>query len=441
MDAALNDKVPPHNIEAEQAVLGALLLNWTAMSEVVSILRPDRFYSLQNQVIYEAMQKLFSKNATGDTISLINELTVENKLEQAGGAAYIASLTDTVPSSANIDYYAEMVLDRAARRDLIHLSSELKTSSFNLQKKSDALLDDAEQKIFALAERNETTTVYSAKDIMFKEIELIEARYKSKNQFTGVPTGFAKLDTYTSGFQNSELIIIGARPSIGKTALALSMIQNIACEKRIPCGFFSLEMPYESIGMRLLAQEARVPMAKIRSGMLKVDDVKKIQDAAGRWFEAPLYTVDTPNMKLIDLRAVARRMVKNNKVKIIFIDYIGLISTEDPTAPVFEQVSLISKSLKALARELQIPIVALCQVARDAEGQEPNLAQLRGSGSIEQDADVVMFLHRDRIKDGDNIAAQDAKIILAKQRNGACGDIDIIFLPTFSKFENKAEDA
>ncbi len=440
MDTNLSDKVPPNNIEAEQAVLGALLLNWTAMSEVVSILRPDRFYSLQNQVIYEAMQKLFSKNATGDTISLINELTVENKLEQAGGAAYIASLTDTVPSAANIDYYAEMVLDRAARRDLIHISSELKASSFNLQKKSDDILDDAEQKIFALAERNETTQVYSAKDIMFKEIELIEARYKSKNQFTGVPTGFAKLDTYTSGFQKSELIIIGARPSIGKTALALSMIQNIACEKRIPCGFFSLEMPYESIGMRLLAQEARVPMQKIRSGMLKVDDVKKIQDAAGRWFEAPLYTVDTPNMKLIDLRAVARRMVKNNKVEIIFIDYIGLISTEDPTAPVFEQVSLISKSLKALARELAIPIVALCQVARDAEGQEPNLAQLRGSGSIEQDADVVMFLHRDRIKDGDSISAQDAKIILAKQRNGATGDIDIMFLPSYSKFENKADE-
>ena len=438
MDTSLSDKVPPHNIEAEQAVLGALLLNWGAMSEVVSILRPDRFYSLQNQVIYEAMQKLFSKNATGDTISLINELTVENKLEQAGGAAYIASLTDTVPSAANIDYYAQMVLDRASRRDLITISSELKASSFNLQKESKSLLDEAEQKIFALAEHNETTQVYSAKDIMFKEIELIEARYKSKNQFTGVPTGFARLDTMTSGFQKSELIIIGARPSIGKTALALSIIQNIACEKRIPCGFFSLEMPYESIGMRLLAQEARVPMQKIRSGMLKVDDVKKIQDAAGRWFEAPLYTVDTPNMKLIDLRAVARRMVKNNKVEIIFIDYIGLISTEDPTAPVFEQVSLISKSLKALARELNIPIVALCQVARDAEGQEPNLAQLRGSGSIEQDADVVMFLHRDRLKE--EVVAQDAKIILAKQRNGATGDVDIMFLPAYSKFENKADE-
>ncbi len=438
MESTLNDKVPPHNIEAEQAVLGALLLNWGAMSEVVSNLKPDRFYSLQNRTIYEAMLKLFSKNTTGDTISLINELTVENKLENAGGAAYIASLTDTVPSAANIDYYADIVLDRAGRRDLINISSELKTLSFNLQKKSKALLDEAEQKIFALAQHNETTKILPAKDIMIKEIELIEARYKSKNQFTGIPTGFAQLDTMTSGFQNSELIIIGARPSIGKTALALSMIQNIACEKHIPCGFFSLEMPYESIGMRLLAQEARVPMHKIRSGMLKVDDVKKIQDAAGRWFEAPLYTVDTPNMQLIDLRAVARRMVKNNGVKIIFIDYIGLISTDDPTAPVYEQVSLISKSLKALARELQIPVVALCQVSRDAEGEAPNLAQLRGSGSIEQDADVVMFLHRNRLKE--EVTAQDAQIILAKQRNGATGDIDIMFLPTYSKFENKADE-
>ena len=440
MDATLNDKVPPHNIEAEQAVLGALLIDWSAMAEVISTLnlRADRFYSLQNQVIFEAMMKLYVQNSTGDTISLINELTVENKLEQAGGAAYIASLTDMVPSAANISYYANIVLDRAARRDLIKISSELKASTFDLQKESKVLLDNAEQKIFALAERNETTKIVSAKDIMFKEIELIEARYKSKNQFTGVPTGFAKLDTYTSGFQKSELIIIGARPSIGKTALALSIIQNIACEKRIPCGFFSLEMPYESIGMRLLAQEARVPMQKIRSGMLKVDDVKRIQDAAGRWFEAPLYTVDTPNMKLLDLRAVARRMVKNQKVQIIFIDYIGLIATDDNKKEQWEQVSEISKSLKALVRELEIPIVALCQVSRDAEGNEPNLAQLRGSGSIEQDADVVMFLHRDRLKD--EVAAQDAKIILAKQRNGATGDINIMFLPAYSKFENKADD-
>lgn len=434
----LNDKIPPHSIEAEQAVLGALLLDWKSMADVVSILKSDRFYSIQNQTIYSALLKLYTNNITGDTISLINELTKEEKLEMAGGASYIASLTDTVPSAANIDYYAGMVVDRAVRRDLIKVSSELRASSYELNKDSNVILDSAEQKIFSLAEGNETADIHAAKDIMIKEIEIIDARFKSKSDFTGIPSGFAKLDTYTSGFQNSELIIIGARPSIGKTALALSMMQNIAVDKRISCGFFSLEMPYESIGMRLLSQEARVPMSKIRSGMLKIDDVKRIQDAASRWFEAPLYTVDTPNMRLLELRAMARRMVKNHSVKIIFIDYIGLITTENPNAPVYEQISEVSKSLKALARELEIPIVALCQVARDAEGQEPNLAQLRGSGSIEQDADVVMFIHRDRLKDEQVI--QDAKIVLAKQRNGATGDIEIAYLPTITRFENKKDN-
>ncbi len=438
MDEVLNDKVPPHSIDAEQAVLGALLLNWDAMADVVSILRPDRFYSLQHQAIYEALQKLYTKNVTGDVLSLINELTVENKLESAGGAAYIASLTDKVPSAANISYYANIVIDRSTRRELIKISSEMKASSFELGRDSSSLLDSAEQKIFALAERNETTEVHAAKDIMVKEIEIIESRYNSKNEFTGIPTGFAKLDTYTSGFQNSELIIIGARPSIGKTALALSMMRYIAVEKKISCGFFSLEMPYESIGMRLLSQEARVPMNRIRAGTLKLDDVKKVQDAAGRWYDAPLYIVDTPNMRLLELRAMARRLVVNQNVKIIFIDYIGLVATEDSSAPVYEQVSEISKSLKSMARELHIPIVALSQVARDAEGQEPNLAQIRGSGSVEQDADVVMFLHRDRLKD--ETPAQEAKIILAKQRNGATGDLPIMFIPAFSKFENKVDE-
>ena len=434
IETTLKDKVPPHDIEAERAVLGALLLNWGAMGDVIGKLRPERFYSLQNQVIFEALTELFSHNIQGDTLTLVDQLRKNNKLEQAGGTAYIASLTDTVPSSANIEYYADIVLDRATRRDLIKISSELKTESFELGRESTALLDTAEQRIFALAERNETTVIHDARNIMIKEIEIIDARYNSKNQFTGIPTGFGKLDSYTSGFQNSELIIIGARPSIGKTALALSMMQNIALEKNIPCGFFSLEMPYESIGMRILSQESRVPMHKMRSGMLKYEDVKKIQDAAGRWFEAPLYTVDTPNMKLLELRAMARRMVKNHKVKIIFIDYIGLITTENPNAPVYDQMSEVSKSLKALARELEIPIVALCQVARAAEGEPPNLAQLRGSGSIEQDADVVMFLHRERLKE--ETPVQEATLILAKQRNGATGDIKISFVPAYSKFEN-----
>jgi len=368
----------------------------------------------------------------------MNELTKEGNLERAGGAAYIASLTDTVPSSANVGYYADIVHDRSMRRELIRISSEIKASAFELSQESSRLLDAAEQRIFTLAERNESTVIHDVKNIMIKEIEIIESRFSSKNQFTGIPTGFALLDTYTSGFQNSELIIIGARPSIGKTALALSMMQHIALERKIPCGFFSLEMPYESIGMRILSQEARVPMQKMRSGMLKIDDIQKIQNAAARWFEAPLYTVDTPNMRLLELKAMARRMVVNNGVKIIFIDYIGLITTENPNAAVYEQVAEISKSLKALARELEIPIVALCQVSRDAEEKEPNLAQLRGSGAIEQDADVVMFLHRERLKI--ETPVQEAKLILAKQRNGATGDIDIMFVPAFSRFENRQDE-
>lgn len=439
----LKDSVPPHSIEAEQAVLGSLLLDWNnAIANVVSYLRPDRFYSIQHQLIFDAMLKLFNQNKICDTLSLSNQLSIDDNLEKAGGNAYLASLTDTVPSSANIEYYAKIVMDRATRRDLIRASSEIKSSAFDLQKESTTLLDGAEQKIFSIAERFDNSQIYDAKLIMMKEIELVQARCDSKNQFTGVPSGFAKLDKYTSGFQKSELIIIGARPSIGKTALALSMIQNIACEKHIPCGFFSLEMAYESIGMRLLAQESRISMQKIKSGMMRYEDILKVQDAAGRWYEAPLYVVDTPNMRLMDLKAMARRMVMNQKVEIIFIDYIGLITTEDPSAPVFEQVSEISKSLKALARELDIPIVALCQVARDAEGQKPNLAQLRGSGSIEQDADVVMFLHRERLKEelkGQN-ASQEAELILAKQRNGATGDIKILFIPTYSKFESKVDD-
>ena len=438
MDVNFNDKVPPHSLEAEQAVLGSLLLNWEAFSEVVTVLKADNFYSLQNQLIYDALIKLYTQNITGDSLSLINELTKQNNLEKAGGPAYIASLTSSVPSSANVDYYAQIVLDRYERRELIKISSELKASSFELNIKGEDLIENAEKKIFALAEKNENTEIHAAKQMMIKEIDIIEKRFRSKNLFTGIPTGFAKLDTYTSGFQNSELIIIGARPSIGKTALALSMMQYIAVEKHISCGFFSLEMPYEAIGMRILAQEARVNMSKIRSGMLKREDISKIQNAAGHWFEAPLYVVDTPNMRLIDLRAMARRMVTKHDVKIIFIDYIGLITTDDTTKATYDQVAEISKSLKALARELQIPIVALSQVARDAEGEEPKLNQIRGSGAVEQDADVVMFLHRDRLKE--ETAAQEAKIILAKQRNGATGDIKIMFIPSYSKFENAQQD-
>ncbi|MGN0732491.1 MAG: replicative DNA helicase [Treponema sp.] len=437
----LKDKVPPHNLEAEQATLGALLLNWDAVSNVISLLDSQKFYSYQNRLIYEAMISLFRQNIHGDTLALINELTKTGKLEEAGGAAYIASLTDLVPTAANVEFYAKIVLDQSIRRELIKISQDLKLNAFDETKESRSIIEEAEKLIFTLSDKNQTTKVYGMQEIINRTIKTIDEHYKNKSSFTGIPTGFGQLDTMTSGFQNSELIILGARPSIGKTAMALSMMEHIAIDQKIPCGFFSLEMSYEMIGQRLLSQTARIPGHKIKSGMLRQDDFIKLQNAAGRCFQAPLYIVDVPNMPLLDLKAMARRLVVNQGVKIIFIDYIGLISTDNPNAQVWEQVSEISKSLKALARELGIPIVALCQVARDAEGSEPTLAQLRGSGSIEQDADVVMFLHRDRNKTADQTdPVQDAKLIVAKQRNGPTGDIEILFLSGYTKFENKIKD-
>lgn len=436
--SSLKDKVPPNDDEAERAALGAILLDWDSMQEIVTFLRPHHFYSPKNQTIYKAMLSLFQKaNTRGDIISVSAELSASGELERAGGAAYVAQLTSAVPTSVNVKYYAQVVLDKAQRRELIRLSAEITASAFDMSKDAEAIIAEAERKIFALSQKNESTRIYEMKDVMLKTVDTIEKRMKSKGDFTGVPSGFASLDEMTSGFQNSELIVVGARPSIGKTALALSMMEYISVDRGIPCGFFSLEMSYLSIGQRMLSQCSKIPGSKMRSGFLQIKEFNRMQDAASKCYKAPLYIVDTPNMKLLDISALARRMVKKHQVKIIFIDYIGLITTENPTAPVYEQVSEVTKSLKALSRELEIPIVALCQVSREAEGGEPNLSQLRGSGSVEQDSDVVIFIHRDRKCDD---PAQDARLIVAKQRNGSVGSVDIMFVPACTRFENKVRE-
>lgn len=431
----LKDKVLPHNLEAENAVLGAFLLDWDALSDNIPTLQGDRFYSYQNRLIYETMVSLFRQNIHGDALALISELTKIGKLQDAGGAAYVAALTDTVPTSANVDYYVNIVLDLAMRRDLIKISEEIKADSTDYSRESRHVIEDTEKKIFSLSERNETVKIHDTKTLMDESLRLIESRFNQQG-FSGIESGIGKLDTMTSGFQNSEFIIIGARPSIGKTAMALTMMEHLCVGKKIPCGFFSLEMSHHMIGQRLLSMESNVAGGKLRSGMLSMADFQKLQDAAGRIYSAPLYIVDQPNMQLLDVRAMARRLVVDKKVKIIFIDYIGLIATENASAPVYEQQSEVSRSLKALARELDIPIVVLCQVARDAEGNEPNLAQLRGSGSIEQDADVVMFLHRERSRSDEPM--QEAKLIVAKQRNGPTGDVELAYLPSYTKFANPA---
>lgn len=440
----LKDKVPPHNLEFEQATLGAILLDWDSFSEVSSMLKASDFYNPQNQLIYQALVSLSISGSTGDILTLVDELNKNGNLEKAGGMSYISSLTDKVPTSANIVYYANTVLDLSTKRNLIKMASEVKAESFDETKDSRQILEEAQSKIFKLTENNVTSTIFDLQQLVVKTIQIIDKRYKDKGSFSGIPSGLNQLDLLLSGFQNGEMTIIGARPSMGKTALALTMMEHIAVDKNIPCGFFSLEMSAEQICSRLLSQVARIPGGKIRSGMLRIEDFQKLNDAAGRCYNAPLYICDVPNMKLLDLRTQARKMVSDKGVKIIFIDYIGLITSETPAKQTWEQQSDISKSLKALARELNVPIIVLCQVARDAEGNEPTLANLRGSGSIEQDADVVMFIHGDRKKTAqegeESIPVLDRKLVVAKQRNGPIGDVEVIFLSSYTKFENKSKN-
>lgn len=435
----LKDKVPPHNLVAEQATLGALLLDWDALGNVISYLRPERFYSLQNQKIFEAILSLDGQGIRGDIVTLIDELRSNGNLEAAGGPAYVSSLTDTVPTSANVEYYAKIVFDEYIRREVIDLSSKSISEAHNETITSELVLEEAQKRIFELSDSKQSQNVQHVQNLVGPVIENIEKVYKNKKELVGIPSGLTELDSMTYGFQNSEMIIIGARPSMGKTALALSMIQHIAIEKKIPTAFFSLEMSNVQVMQRLLSQESRLSGDKIRTGALKIEHFQRLQDAAGRIYLSPLWIDDTPNMKLLELRSTARRLRTQNKVQIMFIDYIGLIQNENSKIPRHEQIGEVSRSLKSLARELKIPIVVLSQVGRQSEGNKPTLADLRDSGSIEQDADVIMFLHRERVEtsgEGEKPQTIPTELILSKQRNGPTGTAKITFIPRYAKFEN-----
>lgn len=438
--STLKDRIPPHNDEAEQATLGALLLDDDAIGTAIRYLRPDDFYSNANRRVYQAILSLFNQGRKADIITVIEQLRQDGELDGAGGPAYVASLTNVVPTSANVDYYARIVQDASIRRSLLRISAEMNAQSFDESTESRLIVEEAQRKIFDLTDNRQTLTFKSAKEIIPKTIEAIEKLYNTKDAFTGIPSGLSDLDAMTSGFQKSELIIIGARPSVGKTALALSLAAHTSIKEKIPTAFFTLEMSDMALMQRLISSEARIESEKIRTGLLKPSDFHSLMEAAGRIYEAPLYIVDMPNMKLLDLRAQARRLRAQQKVEIIFIDYLTLISSENYQLPRHEQIAEISRSLKSLARELDIPVVALSQVRRDAEGKRPSLSDIRESGSIEQDADLVMFLHRERESekraDGERSKAVPTELIIAKQRNGPVGTVDIVFLPSYTRFES-----
>jgi replicative DNA helicase len=426
----LRDAIPSHNEEAEVATLGAVLIDAEALSSILTIVRAEDFYKSAHQRIFEAIVALFDRGQTVDLITLSDELRSRGTLELCGGGAYVSRLTSAVPTSANVEFYARIVQAASIRRTLARVSQEIIAQAHDEGSDISIVLEEAERRIFEISDRNQTGTYAPAKDIVKLTFEAIEKHYHSKTEYTGIPSGFKDLDQLTMGFQNSEFIVIGARPSVGKTAFALTIAANMAIRQKVPVGFFSLEMSAMAIMQRLLSMEARLDSQRMRTGMLSPADFSRITEACSKLYDAPLYISDSPGLKLLDLRAQARRMKSNQDVKIIFIDYLSLIGSDNRELPRHEQIAEISRSIKALARELEIPVVVAQQVRRETEGKKPMLADLRESGSIEQDADVVLFLHTDDLKQ------ETREVAVAKQRNGPVGDIQLAFIARFTRFES-----
>ena len=438
---SLKNKIPPNNMEAERAVLGAVLLDPDTFGDIRPILGAESFYSLQHQKIYKAIADLDARGQKSDILILTDALRSANELDSVGGAGYIASLTDAVPSSANVSFYAKIVLEASIRRNLLRVSNKISTDIFDESIPSRTVLEEAQKNIFELTDAGNSATFKSLAEVIMPAIDILEKIHKNRGAYTGIPSGLENLDSLTYGFQNSEFIIIGARPSVGKTALALTVAAHIAIDKKIPTAFFSLEMSDMQLVQRLIAARAKINSNKMRSANLSPIDFTKIAETCGNLYESPFYLVDMPNMKLLDLRAMARRLCSPPyNVKIIFIDYLTLITGENALIPRHEQIAEISRSLKSLARELNIPVVALSQLTRDAEGKKPGLADIRESGSLEQDADVVMFLHRERQETSDDSGKTiPTELILAKQRNGPIGTVQLVFLPQYTTFSVAAK--
>lgn len=454
-NSTFGGRVPPHNDEAERAVLGAILLNDRVLADIMDFLRKEDFYKTGHQVLFEAIVDFRQENSSQaiDLITIAEYLRSKDMLDRCGGLSYISSLTSDVPTTTNATYYAKIIRGLSLRRRLLEISSEMKEKAFDESQDVLLMVDESEQ---LLSDINTSTPggnkYYDIKLLLNKANERMMERM-NKGCSDGLETGYSRLDDMTGGFKPGEFIVIGARPSVGKTAFALSMAQNMAVRKNYKVGFFSLEMSADSLTERLLSAESKVDFKRIRNATLTNKDIVALVDASGRLYEKVLKVQDTPNMKLLELRAQARRMQREDHIQIIFIDYIGLINPEaGALVPRHEQIAAVSRSMKALARELNIPVVCLSQVGRQSEGKEPTLADLRESGAIEQDADVVILMHRDRlagsgdgesgankqdnqVKDKDGNEVQPTKIILAKQRNGETGTFELGFVKHLVRFD------
>jgi len=433
-------KLPPQNVEAEQSVLGGILIENDAINKVLEILTPEDFYRDAHRRIYNALINLSVRDEPADLITLTNELRKIDQLDGAGGASYIASLIDSVPTAANIEYYARIVKEKSILRQLIQTSTEIITESYQDRSDVESFLDEAERSIFQISENRVRPSFYPIRDIVKQSFKTLERLYEKKELITGVPSGFKELDQMTAGFQPSDLIIVAGRPSMGKTAFCLNVAQYAAIEKRTPVAIFSLEMSKEQLVIRLLCSEAHVEGTRLRTGFLSEGDWPRLTIAAGNLSEAPIFIDDTAALSVLELRAKARRLKADQGLGMVIIDYLQLMRGRARAESRQQEISEISRSLKAVAKELSIPVIAVSQLSRKTEertGMRPQLSDLRESGAIEQDADLILFLYRDEVynRSEDNPNRGKAEMIIGKQRNGPTGKIELAFLSKFTTFK------
>lgn len=437
------EKIPPQSLEAEMAVLGSMLMGEEAIAKAIELIDEDCFYKDANKKIYSAIIRLYNKNHAVDLVTLIEELKSKGHLEEVGGASYVTSIVNSVATSANIIHYAKIIKQKAVLRNMIANATQIVAECYDPETDVDELVDKAERLIFEISSKKIESNVVSIKDVIKDSIERIDYLYQRKKHVTGIPTGFLDFDTMTSGLQDSDFIVIAGRPSMGKSAFVTCIADYVGTVEKLPIAFFSLEMSRDQLVQRMLCAHARVDAHKVRTGFLSQADWPKLTYAAGRLSEAPIFIDDTPALSILELRAKARRLKSQSGIRLIIVDYLQLIKGPSKAENRQQEISEISRALKALARELNVPLIAISQLSRAVEQRSdhrPQLSDLRESGAIEQDADLVALLLREEYYNETEENKGIAEVNIAKQRNGPVGTIKLAFISEYTRFESLSKE-
>lgn len=434
-------KIPPQDIEAEQAVIGSMLTDQEAVNAAVETLKPEDFYREDNKIIYSALLNLYNKAQAIDIITLKSELSAMGKLDAIGGLEYIAELPEKVPTTSNVERYIKIVEEKSMLRNLIKAANDIIDAGYDQTEDVEDIMDEAEKKIFNVVQNREQNIGFtSISDVLVESFTKLEELYNSKQTVTGIPTGFADLDRKTAGLHGSELILVAARPAMGKSAFALNIGTYAATRAKVPVAIFNLEMSKDQLANRILCSEALVDSNHVRTGELTDDELAKLAEASGELSQAPIYICDTPGISVMEIRAKCRKLKMEKNIGLIIIDYLQLIQGSAKNANNrVQEIAEISRSLKILAKELNVPVIALSQLSRAVEARDdhrPMLSDLRESGSIEQDADIVMFLYRDDYYNQESNKKNIAEVIIAKQRAGETGTVELAWVGQYTKFGN-----